>query len=139
MEEVRVAKLGEEVPEEEEEEVILPYESRTDDELRKIAKQIYRNEIFCTWHVRESDIELMPNIFMPLVFMSQAYIDWMDENKITFIYAIYSESLPAPMAINGYPIFFAMNMLNKEDEERLREFYNTILDVMGEKEEENER
>lgn len=123
----------------EEKEVILPYRSRTDDELRKIAKQLYRNEIFSTWHIRESDLELTPSVFMPLVFMDQNYRDWMVENNITFLYAIYSESPPAPTAINGYPVFYSMNMLNAADEDKVRAMYDEILEVMGEKEKEDDR
>lgn len=124
---------------EEEEEIIPDYVPRTEDELRALAKQIYRNEIFSTWHIRASDSEMIPSIFMPLVFMSPKYIDWMTENEITFLYAVYADSPPAPIAVNGYPVFYSMGMLNAEDEVRLREMHNTILEVMGEKEKEDDR
>jgi hypothetical protein len=110
--------------------IIEAYTPGTDAELNEIAKQLYRNEIFVSWQIHDSDINLMKIIFMPLFFMDEHQIIWMQDNDITTFFASYHNQ--APRSINGYPTFFSLQMLNKEDTDKVYTRYQEILELMGE-------
>lgn len=104
------------------------YKPKTNEEINDLAKKLYRNEIFTSLQISETNGGILQNIFMPLLFMEQDYIQWMIDNDIDMFYAHTSEAMPN--LINGYPCFMSVDMLNYDDKIRFIERYNQILEVI---------
>jgi hypothetical protein len=91
-------------------------------DLIELANGIFRNEIFTDRHISEHDTALLPNIFMPLIFMDEGQLFYLKQAGM--IYAYMDTSLE--MGINGYPIFGSLGLLNKDDAQFVWETYNKI-------------
>jgi hypothetical protein len=100
------------------------YVSKTDDEIKELAKALYRGEIFTSLQVPEHSMHLLTSIFMPLAFLDVAQRRQLIENGAYCFYANMSDA--GPRAINGFPIFFSLKYLNKEDSLRLLNKYDAI-------------
>lgn len=100
------------------------YFRRNDREIKELALNIYRGDIFTSLQVRESDTYLLSSIFMPLMFMDQEQIDKMKEHKAYMLYASMSDA--GPRSINGYPIFMSMNYIDEEDCKKVFEKYEAM-------------
>jgi hypothetical protein len=85
-------------------------------ELKQLAVDISDGRVFTSFQVR-NDIDL-PTVFMPLVFLTEKQYEEMGE--IYMIYEYEGKELQGRY-INGMPIFFSMNILNKEDTEYVME------------------
>jgi len=105
------------------------YKRKTDEEINTLAKQGYRGEVFFSWQISEHDLHLLPSIFMVIGFLDDVTRKEMIRDEIRHFYGNMSES--SPMAINGYPCFFGMGMLNKEDAERVHARIMEIMELLG--------
>ena len=87
----------------------------SDEELKRFVLDFCDGRIFSSGHIAESDLSLLPSIFMVLIFMefSEAYYD-----HVGLIWERLSEA--APTSINGYPCFFSCHVMHKLDWERVR-------------------
>ncbi len=131
--------------------------SKSDDELKTLAKELFNNAIFTDRHIRDSSD--LRRIFMVLMFMGHRSYDATtrqgkierllteaakdnyfltlgkteDEarkdyfSSIGLIYEYYDKAMP--MGINGYPIFGSCRFLSKEDTEKMFEFYDKYCDM----------
>ena len=54
--------------------------------------------------IPERDNDLMPSIFIPLIFMNEEQRDDMVKKGTLHIFEYYDKA--GPRSINGYPIFF---------------------------------
>jgi hypothetical protein len=106
------------------------YFGLSDEKIKEIAKGMYRNEIFTSMQIPEYDQHLLQSIFMPLIFLDTLSIKQMELDEICGFYANMSDA--APGSINGYPCFFSLNILNREDITKILEEYKKIVDVLGE-------
>ena len=118
--------------------------NRPDADLKEIAKDIYNNLIFTDRHCRGSELTQR---FMCLMFMGPGMssddsvegkrdnkiYDILEKeieekyyneyiNKIGMIFEYYSKA--GPMALNGGPMFMSHSTLNKEDAEKVWEYYD---------------
>ena len=105
------------------------YVPKTDAEIKDLAMAIYRGETFISWMIAEHDMDLLPSIFMPLVFIDEILRKEMIRDGIQHFYAEYSGSLK--MNINGYPVFASMGMLDKNDGERVNSKLKQIVELMS--------
>lgn len=105
------------------------YVSKTDEEINDLAKQGYRGEVFFSWHIREHDMHLLPSIFMVINFLDEVTRKEMQRDNIRHFYGNMSEA--APRAINGYPSFFSMGMLNQEDAQKIHNRIMEIMELLG--------
>lgn len=84
---------------------------KTPEEINELALAINRNEVFCSRQLR--DPSLLSVVFMPIGLGAVA--DWPQE-QLEDIGEIYSYIKDAsPRSVNGYPSFFDVNFVNKED------------------------
>jgi len=93
-------------------------ESRTDKELREIAKGVTEGTILFDTQVPE---DLLPMVFMPLIFM--------DENQIEFLRGkhIYGElGHTFPQGINGYPMFTVIFAISKEEKRKVEQYIKEL-------------
>jgi hypothetical protein len=105
------------------------YRALTDLEVADMARKIYRNEIFTSWMIHQSDEGLITGIFMPLMFIDEVTRREMIRDKIAHFYADMGEA--GPRTINGYPIFMSMGMLNGPDAKRIHDKYLEIKTLLG--------
>ncbi len=123
---------------------------QSDDYLKKIAIDIYNNEIFCDRHISQSN--LVASVFMPLIFMAphSKKSDSTSENRDSIIYDLlekeieekyYKEFIPKigliyeylsermSQSINGLPIFFSCRFLSQGDTKKMFEFYEKYKEL----------
>lgn len=102
--------------------------SKTDEELKKIATDLYKGVLFTDRHV--TDKRLFSNVFMPFVFMDEKQIDGLkkdiDNGKIDLIFESMDKA--GPRTINGMPIFMSFQTLDKEETKKVFEYYKKIKD-----------
>jgi len=84
-----------------------------DKEKKLLATDIVEGRVFGTWQMGEADNHLIPSIFMPLGLASKEVLKSMTDDKITQVYEYMDKA--GPRAINGFPIFFSMHMINEDD------------------------
>ena len=106
------------------------YERKSEEEITQIARGIYKNEIFSSLQIDPKDQNLVISIFMPLAFLSPLMRKQLVIDEITNFYAEMKNA--GPKSINGYPCFFSVYYLDREDTERVINKYEEILILMGE-------
>lgn len=102
----------------------MKYQSKTPEEIKKIAMDIHQNLIFTDRHVENpNDLGM---VFMPLVFglpMSDEEV-----KEIGMIYEYMTKS--SSRSINGYPCFGSFSFLNKEDSKLVMEKLKEISEAL---------
>lgn len=89
----------------------MPIQSLPDDDLKKLALDIFAGRVFTHRHVqRPSNITA---VFMPLALLDHEQLAEFQENAPGLIYEYLSEA--APRSCNGMPMFLSMKMLNQVD------------------------
>lgn len=84
------------------------------EELRQVALDLYKGQIFTSEHIRESEVErMLPIVFMVLGFMEKAELEAMSERDVVVFYEYYSQA--GPRSINGYPMFTSCYQLTREE------------------------
>ena len=102
------------------------YSSKSVSELKKIAHDIYIGKIFCNRQVEPS--------MSGTVFMVWALLDPLEKKKMidSGMSMVYSDMQDAgPRSVNGYPIFWSMSVLNKQDDRKVYMYYKQIQEKMG--------
>lgn len=102
------------------------YVRKTDDEIRSLALQLYRGEIFTSMQI--DDPRMIGNVFMPIMFMDDLHKKMLMINGAYCFYANMEDA--GPRAINGYPCFFSMMYLDREDAKRLIDKLAVIEEMM---------
>ena len=100
------------------------YFKRTDKEIKDLALGVYKGEIFTSAQIRKGYENMLHLIFMPLVFMKPEQLDELKEQGAYLFYANMSDA--GPTSCNGYPSFFSMGYLDKDDTERMWDKYEAI-------------
>ena len=91
----------------------------TDDEINALAEDIYRDRVFTSDHLRQGDLNMLPVIFVPLVFADKKMIEKMQKDAPGMIYEHFSEA--GPRSVNGYPTFFSFHIVSQEDAKKVWE------------------
>jgi len=99
-------------------------------EIRELALGIRAGTIFGSWMIPEYDTHLLGCIFMPLMLMDEMQHKALVRDGIVHFYGDIKGS--APRSINGFPIFFSMRSINKEDGERLKSTLESLEAFMSE-------
>lgn len=84
-------------------------ESKTEEELFQIAKDIYSGLVYTDRHL--PDINNLRICFAPLASMSKE--DLVKLNEVGLFYEYLDKA--SPEKINEMPVFFSVQVLNKED------------------------
>ena len=134
-----------------------PVPSQTDDFLKELAKDIYNDKVFTAFMIPENQrAHMIKMVFMPLLFMGPKHpyeenVDTakMRDNKIweileedeeredynkNFVSSIgmvyeYYTAPTSGKGINGFPCFFSCKMINCEDTDKLRDFYDKYAEI----------
>lgn len=96
----------------------------TDDEINALADDIYRDRVFTSDHLRQGDLNMLPVIFMPLVFADKKMIEMMQKDAPGMIYEHLIEA--GRLSVNGYPTFVSLHIVSQEDAKKVREKFEQI-------------
>lgn len=95
---------------------------KTNEELKKIALDLFNKRIFCNYHL--TDLDEINLIFIPLIFMNEKAVDVFKSQNPRFIYQYLSEKLPR--TINGFPTFASFHCLNEKETDIMLKYYEDI-------------
>ncbi len=100
--------------------------SRTEEDLKQIAKCLWAKQIFCDRDIRKEERDnMIGSIFMPIMLggLNKEVV-----KELGLIFEYYDKS--APRSINGYPIFFSCQLLNIEDAKKMFDYAVKIENAM---------
>ena len=89
---------------------------KTDEEIKEIALGIHSGNIFCDRHLQKPDD--ISFVFIPLI-LNDGALSEDDLKQIGMIYEYMDEA--SSRGINGYPCFYSMRILGKEDAKKVLE------------------
>lgn len=90
---------------------VLPLPPMAPEEIGKLAERIVRGEIFTDCHIHPNDRESMTlSVFMVLALGG---LEGVDPEDIGMLWEENSKA--APRSVNGYPCFFSVHLVNRED------------------------
>lgn len=99
------------------------YVSKTEEELKKLATDIYSGLVFTDKHMKEGD----SNPFMVLNLMDHKDVKELSE-KCGCIYEYLSSA--GPRSVNGRPSFLSFQLLDKADAKIMWDKYFKIKEVI---------
>lgn len=106
--------------------------SKTDEELKKIAKDLLAGHIFTDRHINANDSRLLTSVFMPIMFFDKEQFDDFNNNlksgDINLIYEYLDKA--GPRSINGMPMFMSFETLSKEETEKMFDYHKKIKDAI---------
>lgn len=105
---------------------MVDYKPLTDEEIKKLANDMYKGLIFSDRHIQNPDD--MSRVFMPLVLLEKEQTEELKVNDPGMIYEYIDKA--GPMAINGMPMFCSFRFLSQEDAKKVMEKYLQIKDAI---------
>jgi hypothetical protein len=88
--------------------------SKPKEELAQLVMDLCDNKVFTSAHLTTEDQENMtPMVFMPLALGGLASLPKREVEQVGLIYEYLDKA--GTRGVNGYPCFFSMRVLNKED------------------------
>lgn len=96
---------------------ISKYVPLTDSEVKELGLAHYKQQIFASWDIPPHDKDMLPSIFMVLLFMDDIATKQLQTNGAGHVYEYYDKA--AHTSINGYPTFWSCHILNQADSERI--------------------
>lgn len=102
------------------------YVPMTDDEIKKLAEDMYKGLIFTDRHMsNREDIQM---VFMPLALMDKELIEELRKNPPGMVYEYLDKA--GPMGINGMPMFLSLKMASIDDTKKIFERYFKIKEAV---------
>lgn len=105
---------------------MVDYKQLTEEEIKKLADDMYRGLIFTDRHVQNHDD--VPRVFMPLALLEKEQIEELKAGDPGMIYEYMDKA--GPMSINGMPMFWSFRFLNQEDAKKVMEKYLQIKEAI---------
>lgn len=97
-------------------------EPLTEEEVKRLAEDIYRGLVFTTMHIQNPDDVV--RIFMPLMLLDDDQRKAINDYNPGMIYEYMDNA--CPISINGMPTFASFRFINQEDAKRVNEMYIRI-------------
>lgn len=98
------------------------YKSPTDQEMKKLVRDVIENKVFIS-----TDPKVVEISFMVIKFVSQDIMEEMEKAEIVALYEYYDKALK--MAINGHHIFMSFKCLSRDDYVRFCSMYKKAKSV----------
>lgn len=99
------------------------YVSKTDEELKQIALDLFKGSIFSDRHLI-NEPNMLTSVFMILPMLDKEKLEELKNNDVHFIFEYLNKALPR--SINGCPAFMSAQYLNKDDTEKMFKYYREI-------------
>ncbi len=103
------------------------YIPMTDQDIKKLAEDMYKELIFTDRHIENK--EEIPMVFMPLALVGREILGELADHPPGMIYEYMSKA--GPMSINGMPIFASFRVVSIEDTKKVFAHYNKIRDAVA--------
>jgi hypothetical protein len=103
-----------------------PYVPLTEMEVRQLATDIYNNRVFGTW-----DMDMRHPLLLGMIFSGVNGLpeeEWVNEHDIHQFYEYIDKSTGS--LANGYPVFFSVKALSREDMSRVSQEVETLEDMV---------
>ena len=104
------------------------YESRTEEFLNQLARDVVGNKVFLSTMINEHDYHMTEMIFMVLLFLPPRARRYHEVIGTWLLYEYYEKQYPR--SVNGYPTFGSFWSLNRHDSERLFAKINRLQEAM---------
>lgn len=88
----------------------------TDEEMRKLARDMAMEKVFTNLHVPQEDSHMLKSIFMVAALGGLADVD---PQQIGMLYEYLDRA--GPRGINGYPMFMSLRMVHRDQVDALIE------------------
>ncbi len=105
---------------------MVDYKPLTDEEVKKLADDMYRGLVFTDRHIQNPDD--ISRVFMPLALLKQEQIEELKVDSPGLIYEYMDKA--GHMSINGMPMFWSFRFLSQEDAKKVIEKYLQIKEVI---------
>lgn len=101
------------------------FESRPDEDLKRIASDLAHGKIFTTQHQYLIDHpDNISTVFMPLSFMKPEDSKEFWEKRPGMLFEALENA--NSRSVDGLPIFFSMQVLNEADAKKVFDYYQEI-------------
>lgn len=101
---------------------------RTEEELKQIARDLFHGKILTTRHQalidNPGDIS---HVFMPLLFLAPELRERFQKQSPAMIFEYLEKA--GPRTLNGMPMFMSMQWLDKEEDEKVMEYYRKLKEA----------
>lgn len=104
------------------------YKQKGDDELKKIARDIFEGRIFTDRNIKKEDLSLLNSVFVIFNFYTQEQTKTIIDLPLGLIYEYVSEAYGT---INEYPSFMSANILSQDDANKVFNFYKQYKTMQG--------
>jgi hypothetical protein len=101
--------------------------SMTDEEIKKLAEDMYKGFVFTDRHLNNADE--LPMVFMPLALAGKELIEELQKIPPGMIYEYADKA--GPMGVNGMPVFTSFRVASVEDTRKVFEHYNKIKEAVA--------
>ena len=105
----------------------MTYETRTDEELKKLAQDFVDKKVFTNLHLDPKDLDALRKSFMVLAFMKEDQYKDLDKYDIICFYEYIDKALPR--SIDGNPIFSTVNYLDQTDANKFCEYVDELQEA----------
>lgn len=97
--------------------------SKTDEELRQLAIDLYHNRVFTSGHMTKDELQggMIFHVFIPLALATKEQRQEIMAAEPFLFYAYYRDA--GPMCVNGLPTFFSVSLLTFEEAQRMAVFH----------------
>lgn len=92
-----------------------PIVELTDEQVKELAQALATGQLFTNWHLPEHEQRLIGSVFMPIGFGVLATYDL---TQIGMVCEHLSKA--GPRAINGYPMFMSVRIVNVAQADAIR-------------------
>lgn len=104
------------------------YTPRTSEEIRQLALDAFKGNIFFATMIPDKDQDhMLPMVFMPIALATEELLKELCEFDAV-PYEYFDKA--GPRSVNGYPCFFSMYYLSGKDYERVRSKLKEIKEAM---------
>lgn len=93
------------------------YTTMSDEKIKQVAMDCVEDRIFGSWMLRKGDEYNVTMVFMVIMMMPLWWRLELERDEIVQFYEYLSEA--SPRGVNGYPCFFSLRTLDRNDVRRI--------------------
>ncbi len=93
------------------------YVRKSKDDIRQLALDNMAGQVFGSWQMRESDLNVLRVVFLPLIAVNDFHFKAWERDEIIHFYGHLKDSFNR--SINGMPCFHTFHVINQSDLERV--------------------
>jgi hypothetical protein len=99
----------------------------TDEEIKKLAEDMYKGFVFTDRHL--NSVDELSMVFLPLALAGKELIGELQKMPTGMIYEYIDKA--GPMGVNGMPVFTSFRVASVEDTKKIFDRYNKIKEAVA--------